>query len=75
MNCCICKQGILTDGHTTMTLECDGVVLAFKQVPAHVCETCGEADMDEAVTRDLLALAERAVAAGVEVDVRHYVAA
>jgi YgiT-type zinc finger domain-containing protein len=75
MNCYICKQGALTDGHTTLTLERDGVLLVFKQVPARVCDTCGEAYLDEEISRTLLASAERAAAAGVEVDVRHYVAA
>lgn len=75
MKCVICKHGTLTEGHTTQTLERGDVVVVFKNVPAQICDTCGEAYMDEAVTRDLLASAERAAAAGVEVDVRHYVAA
>jgi YgiT-type zinc finger domain-containing protein len=75
MNCVICKHGILIEGHTALTLERDGAVLVFKNAPAQVCDTCGEAYLDEAVSRNLLAAAEKAAAAGVEVDVRHYVAA
>lgn len=75
MNCVICKQGVLTDGHTTLTLERGGAVVVFKDVPARVCDICGEAYLDEAVSGSLLASAEQAVQAGVEVDVRHYVAA
>lgn len=75
MNCVICKHGVLTDGHTTLTLERAGAVVVFKDVPARVCDTCGEAYLDEAISGQLLASAERAAQAGVEVDVRHYVAA
>jgi len=75
MNCVICKHGILVAGYTTLTLERSGMLVVFKDVPARVCDTCGEAYVDEAVSGDLLGAAERAVQAGVEVDVRHYVAA
>jgi YgiT-type zinc finger domain-containing protein len=75
MNCVICKHGVLVDGHTTLTLERAGVVVVFRDVPARVCDTCGEAYLDESVSRNLLDAAERAAQAGVEVDVRHYVAA
>jgi YgiT-type zinc finger domain-containing protein len=74
MNCVICKQGTVAGGFTTLTLERAGAVVVFKDVPARVCDTCGEAYLSEAVSGRLLAAAERAVRAGVEVDVRHYVA-
>lgn len=75
MNCVICKHGVLHDGTTTLTLERNGALLVFKNIPARVCDNCGEAYLDDAVTQQLLADAERATDAGVEVDVRHYVAA
>jgi YgiT-type zinc finger domain-containing protein len=75
MNCVICKHGILSEGHTTLTLERDGVVVVFKQVPAQVCDTCGEAYIDEAVSHRLLIAADETVRAGAEVEVRRYAAA
>jgi len=75
MQCVICKHGELDAGTTTVTLERDDVTLVFKEVPAHVCENCGESYVDEAVTRQLLNEAENAVSAGVEVDIRHFRAA
>lgn len=75
MNCVICKQGTLIEGHTTLTLERAGVVVVFKQVPAQVCDTCGEAYIDEAVSHRLLTTAEQTVQAGAEVEVRRYAAA
>jgi len=51
------------------------MTLVFKRVPAQVCENCGEAYLDEATTAHLLATAQEAARAGVQVDVREYVAA
>jgi YgiT-type zinc finger domain-containing protein len=75
MQCVICKHGKLNSGATTVTLERDDVTLVFKDVPAHVCENCGESYVDEEVTRQLLNEADDAVNAGVEVDIRHFRAA
>jgi YgiT-type zinc finger domain-containing protein len=75
MQCVICKHGELDAGTTTVTLERDNVTLVFKDVPAQVCENCGESYIDEEVTRQLLDEADAAVSAGVEVDIRHFKAA
>ncbi len=75
MRCPVCKQGEIRRGLVTVTLERDNAVLVFKRVPAEVCEVCGEEYVDEETTARLLATAEEAVRAGVQVDVREYVAA
>ncbi|MEW6579568.1 MAG: type II toxin-antitoxin system MqsA family antitoxin [Chloroflexota bacterium] len=75
MRCVICKHGDTAPATTTVTLERGGMTLVFKNVPAQVCENCGEAYLDEATTARLLATAEEAARAGVQVDVREYVAA
>ena len=75
MNCVVCKNGMVKDGFTTVTLVRGNTTLVFRQVPAQVCENCGEEYLSEAVTDDLLAKADNAVASGVEVDVRSYKAA
>ena len=75
MRCVVCKQGETRKGTATVTLERDGAILVFKKVPAEVCEVCGEEYVDEQTTVRLLAAAEEAVQAGVQVDVREYVAA
>lgn len=75
MKCPICKQGETRPGRATVTLERGATTLVFKGVPAQVCEICGEAFHSEEVTRALLAQAEQAALAGVEVDVRRYAAA
>ncbi|MCZ7539092.1 MAG: type II toxin-antitoxin system MqsA family antitoxin [Anaerolineae bacterium] len=75
MKCVICKQGETRPGTTTVTLERDGMTLVFKRVPAQICQNCGEAYLDETTTERLLATAQDAAHAGVQVDVRDYVAA
>ena len=73
-SCPICKTGTLEPGHTTLTLQRDESTIIVKQVPAYVCDVCGEGYTEAPVTDRVLALADRAVEAGVELDVRRYVA-
>lgn len=75
MKCVNCKQGETQPGTTTVTLERDGVTLVIKGVPARVCDTCGEEYVDDSVAEQLLATLDQAAQAGVQVDVRQYVAA
>ena len=75
MNCVICKHGEPRPGVTTVTLERDAMTLVIKDVPARVCPNCGEEYLDESVTDQLLAMVDQAVNAGVQVDIRRFVAA
>ena len=75
MKCVICKHGETHLGKTTVTLERGNSVLAYKNVPAQVCDNCGEAYVDASVSADLLAAAEQSVKSGVEFDVRRYAVA
>lgn len=75
MICVICKTGETCPGTATVTLERDGATVVIKAVPARVCQNCGEEYVDENVTAQLLKTAEKAVRAGVQVDVRTYAAA
>lgn len=74
MKCVICKQGETQLGTTTMTLERNTTTVVFKNVPAEVCENCGEAYLDAGTTRHLLHIVEEAARVGVQVDVRSYAA-
>jgi YgiT-type zinc finger domain-containing protein len=75
MKCVICKQGETRPGAATVTLTRETLTLVVKGVPAQVCENCGEEYVNETTTARLLQVAEEAVQAGVQVDVREYVAA
>jgi len=72
MKCAICKHGETRPGKTTVTLQRNGMTLVIRNVPAEVCENCGEAYVDEATARELLHGAKAAARAGVMVDIREY---
>ena len=75
MKCVICKNGETAPGTTSILLERGKTTLVFKNVPAEVCQNCGEGYMDEDTTDRLLQLAEDAIRLGVQVDIRQYIAA
>lgn len=74
MNCRICKTGTTQPGTTTVTLERATTVIVIKDVPAQVCENCGEYYLSEETSSRIYALAEEAVKRKVEVEVLHYAA-
>lgn len=75
MKCVICKHGHTRPGTITATFERDGAMIVVKGVPADVCVSCGEGYLAQDVTSKLLVQAEAAAKAGVQVDIRKYVAA
>ncbi|MBW7997409.1 MAG: type II toxin-antitoxin system MqsA family antitoxin [Candidatus Glassbacteria bacterium] len=74
MNCVICKQGETRDGKVTVTLERGETTVLIKDVPAQVCENCGEYYLAEQISAELLQTAENAVRKGAEVEIIRYVA-
>ena len=74
MKCAICRHGDMKPGTVTVTLTRDDLTLVVKDVPAFVCENCGEEYVDESGTARLLQTAEEAAQSGVQVDVRQYIA-
>ncbi len=75
MDCVICKHGETAPGAARVTLTRDDTTLVVKDVPALVCDNCGEECVDSEITERLLKTADEAVKAGVQVDVRDYVPA
>lgn len=55
-----------------MTLTRGETTLVIKEVPADVCENCGESYISDDTAGKLYEQAEEAVRMGVEVDVRRY---
>ena len=72
MKCTICKHGETKPGTTTVTLEKGNSTIIFKEVPAQICDNCGEKYIDQTTTKDLLSKAREIVKNGVEVDIRKY---
>ncbi len=46
MICVICKNGETEPGVTTLTLEQDSTIIFIRDIPAKVCNNCGEAYID-----------------------------
>jgi len=69
MECVICKNGVIQEGKVTVTLEHGGTVVVIKDVPAQICQNCGEYFLSETMTAEVLSHAELAAQKGVEVEV------
>lgn len=64
MRCMYCPEGTYREGMTTMTLERGGATLVVKNVPAYVCQYCGDALLTEDVAKWFDDAMDAAVAAG-----------
>lgn len=69
MECTICKNGETSAGSVTFTLEKDGVIIVFKNVPALVCQNCGDFYLTTEITQMLLERANATIEKGVEFEI------
>ncbi len=69
MECLICKHGTVREGLVTFTLERENVIIVFKNVPAMVCENCGDFYLTAETTKMLLAKANQTLSKGVEFEI------
>lgn len=74
MNCVICKTGELSPGTATVTLQRGDTTVVIKDVPADICDNCGEYYLCDEMTDRVMALAESAVEKGAEVEVLRWAA-
>jgi YgiT-type zinc finger domain-containing protein len=74
MKCPICRQGETNPGLVTVHLQRGETTVIFKQIPAEVCENCGEYYLTQSVTDRLLTRAEEAVKNGAEVEILRFAA-
>ncbi len=74
MTCVLCKTGHPQPGTATVTLERNHTVVVFKDVPAEVCQNCGEYYLSQAVTERIYQQAEKAVQSNAEVELLRYAA-
>jgi len=72
MKCMICKHGDSVEGTTTITLERGTSTIVFKDVPALICDNCGEKYIDDTITKELLQKANELISNGTQVDVRKF---
>ena len=74
MRCLVCKQGEVGPGRATVTLQRQACTVVFRDVPADVCDNCGEYYLNQQVTTELFEAAEAAVRRGAEIEVVRYAA-
>jgi len=69
MECVICKNGTTKEGHVTFTLERNNVIIVFKNVPAMVCQNCGDFYLTSETTKMLIEKASETLEKGVEFEI------
>ena len=74
MKCTICKQGETLPGKTTVVLERGKTTIVIKDVPAEICENCGEYYLTEEMTAKVMEMAEEAVRHNAEIEVLRFAA-
>ncbi|NQU63067.1 MAG: type II toxin-antitoxin system MqsA family antitoxin [SAR324 cluster bacterium] len=74
MKCVICKHGETQSDKTVVTMHKANTSIVIKDVPADICDNCGEYYLDESTTDRVLKEAESAVKKGVEVEILRFVA-
>jgi len=74
MNCVICKEGLYKEGFTTVILTRGNSSIIIKDVPAQICDLCGEYTLDSATTELVMCMAKEAFDKGAEIEVRRFAA-
>jgi YgiT-type zinc finger domain-containing protein len=74
MKCTICKLGMTQPGTATVTLQRGETTVVLKQVPADICDNCGEYYLSSDVTARVIEKAEAAVKSGAEVEILKFAA-
>ena len=74
MNCAMCKHGRTLPGLVTVTLQRGATTVVLKDVPADICDNCGEYYLSEEMTSKVMAVAEDAAAKNAEVEIVRFAA-
>lgn len=74
MTCTLCKSGETSEGYITVTLTRNNSVIIIRDVPAEVCNNCGEYYLSDSIAEKIYDLADQAVKKGVEIEILRWVA-
>ncbi len=74
MECVICKNGTTNPGFASVVLQRDESTIIIKNVPADICENCGEYYLDDKITAHILEKAEASIKLGAEIEILKFVA-
>jgi len=72
MKCAICKYGYTEAGHTTIVFEKNTCVIVFQQVPALICNNCGEEYVTSEINSMLLKSAANEFTKGISFELLKY---
>ena len=72
MKCFVCRFGEIEPGTTTFNLNLKSMTLVVKEVPAEVCDACGEGYLDPSVSERLDEIVNEAEESSVEILIRKY---
>ena len=72
MKCAMCKRGETKPGVTSVLLTRDDFTLVMRDVPAEICQICGEDYIDSNVAKNMYHLAGKIQQQGTLLDVRKY---
>ena len=70
--CTTCRNGMMRAGHTTVTFDKNNVVIVFRNVPAKVCDVCGDYVIEGSIAKALLKTAKEERAKGHEISILNY---
>ncbi|HZX47313.1 MAG TPA: type II toxin-antitoxin system MqsA family antitoxin [Clostridia bacterium] len=71
MNCIVCK-GELTKKDINQIVDIDGHIIIIKNVPAEVCEQCGESFFENQVALTLEKIVDEIVSNKAEITIVNY---
>ncbi len=74
MKCVICKMGETAEGRVTVTLQRGDLSVLIKNVPAQICENCGEYYLSDEITDQVLKQAQASAARNAEVEILRFAA-
>ena len=74
MKCVLCKYKTTYNGTVNVTLERDSCIIVLKDVPANICENCGEYYLSQSTTAAVLDRAEKSIDLNAEVEILRFAA-
>lgn len=74
MKCVICKNGETKNGLTSLSLDRMDVTIVVKNIPAEICENCGESYVSEEISAKVLQEAEQSIKKNSLVEVLNFAA-
>jgi YgiT-type zinc finger domain-containing protein len=74
MKCVICKNGETKNGLTSVSFQRKEVIIVVKNIPAEICENCGESYLSEEISAKVLQEAEQSIKKNSQVEVLNFAA-